>query len=67
MGEKKTLAVCEHLRSPPGTSSAILLIIGRHEILQGNSVKRMANATFIPSPFEETELRSKIADILESK
>jgi len=42
------------------------LVIGRYEITQGAAVSRMGNAGFIITPFDEKELRDKIAELLES-
>ena len=61
---KNTLAICEQLRNSPECSGApILLVINRYEISQGSAVKRMGNATFIMTPFNEKELRDKIMEI----
>jgi response regulator RpfG family c-di-GMP phosphodiesterase len=61
---KNTLAICEQLRNSPECSGApILLVINRYEISQGSGVKRMGNATFIITPFNEKELRDKIMEI----
>ena len=60
--EKETLGVCRQLRNAPETSDApILLVISRYLISQGNAVKRMGNADFIMTPFDEKEMRDKIA------
>lgn len=65
--EKNTLAICEQLRnSPESSAAAILLVIGRYETVQGNAVKRMGNATFIITPFDEKGLRDKFTELLES-
>jgi hypothetical protein len=42
----------------------ILLVVGRYELGQGNAVKRMGNAAFILLPFDEKQLRSKLAELL---
>jgi len=64
--QKNTLAICEQLRNSPECSAApILLVINRYEISQGSAVKRMGNATFIITPFNEKELRDKIMEMQE--
>ena len=63
--KKNTLAICEQLRNSPQSSAApILLVISRYEITQGNAVKRMGNAAFIMTPFDEEELRRKTAELI---
>ena len=58
--EKNTLAICEQLRSSPGSSAApILLVISRYEITQGN-------AAFVLNPSDEEELERKTAGLLKS-
>lgn len=65
--EKNTLAICEQLRNSPESSTVpIFLVIGRYETVQGNAVKRMGNATFVISPFDENGLRNKVTELLES-
>ena len=60
--KKGTLAICEELRNSPETAAApILLVISRYLISQGNAVKRMGNADFIMTPFDEKEMHDKIA------
>jgi response regulator RpfG family c-di-GMP phosphodiesterase len=62
--QKNTLAICEQVRNPPGSSAVpILLAISRYMITQGSAVKRMGNTTFIIIPFEEKELRDKIEQL----
>ena len=61
--ENETLIVCKKLRNMPKTSGApILLVIGRYLISQGHAVRRMGNAGFIMTPFDEKEMRDKLAD-----
>jgi response regulator RpfG family c-di-GMP phosphodiesterase len=63
--EKNTLAICEKLRNSPQSSAApILLVISRYEIAQGNAVKRMGNAAFIMTPFDEDQLQRKTAELV---
>lgn len=62
--EKATLAICEQLRNAPKTSGApILLVITRYMISVGIAVKRLGNAEFIMSPFDEKRIREKIAGL----
>ncbi len=62
--QNNTRAICEQLRNSPESSAApILLAINRYEITQGSAVERMGNATFIITPFNEKELRDKIAEV----
>ena len=62
--QKSTVAVCEQLRGSPGNQATpILLVIGRYEITQGTAVRSMGNAAFIIAPFDEKELRDKVADL----
>jgi len=64
--QKKTQAICEQLRSSAETSAApIVLVISRYEIAQANAIKRMDNATFVITPFNEKELRDKIMEMQE--
>ena len=63
--EKATLAICEQLRNAPKTSGApILLVISRYLIAQGTAVKRMGNAEFIMTPFDEKRMREKMAELV---
>ena len=63
--KKNTLAICEQLRNSPESSAApILLVISWYEITQGNAVKRMGNAAFIMTPFDEKELQRKTAELV---
>ena len=65
--KKNTLAICEQLRNSSESSAApILLVISRYEITQGNAVRRMGNAAFILTPFDEKELKNKTAELLKS-
>ena len=65
--QKDTLAICEQLRSSPGNSAAaILLVISRYELPQGNAVERMGHAAFIITPFDQDELRAKTTELLKS-
>ena len=58
---EKTQAICEQLRNSTETSAApIVLVIGRYEIVQANAIKRMDNAAFVITPFNERELRDKL-------
>jgi len=60
-GETDTLSICQQLREDAASRDApILLVVGRYHVVQGNAVKRMGNAEFIMTPFDEDELRSKI-------
>lgn len=62
--EKNTLAICGQLRNSPESSAVpILLAISRYQITQGSAVKRLGNATFIITPFQEKELRDKIEQL----
>jgi len=64
--DKNTLAICGQFRSSPECRGApILLAIGRYEIGQGISVKRMGNATFILMSFSAQQLRDKIKELVE--
>lgn len=66
--QKDTLAICEQLRSSPGNSvAAILLVISRYELPQGNAVERMGNAAFIITLFDQDELRAKTTELLKSR
>jgi len=61
--EKETLAICEQLRNAPETSDApILLVISRYLISQAHAVKRIGNASFIMTPFDEKQMHGKIAE-----
>ncbi len=61
--EKETLAICEQFRNAPETSDTpILLVISRYLISQAHPVKRMGNANFIMTPFDEKQMRGKIAE-----
>ena len=61
--KKETLAICEQLRNAPETSDApILLVISRYLISQANAVRRMGNAFFIMTPFDEKQLRDRITE-----
>ena len=63
--QKDTLAICEQLRNSPESSAApILLVITCYELPQGNAVKRMGNAAFIITPFDQDELREKTVGLL---
>ena len=63
--EKDTLGICEQFRNSPETSVVpILLVIGRYEIAQGHTVRRMGNAAFIIIPFDEKGLNEKIKELL---
>ena len=64
--EEKTHSICEQIRkTQKGQEMPILLVISRYQIPQGNDVKRMGNAAFIFSPFNERELADKISGLLE--
>ena len=57
------MGVCEELRSASEISEApILLVISRYQIAQAHAVKRMGNAGFIMTPFDEKQMRGKIAE-----
>lgn len=59
--QEKTQAICEQLRNSAETSVAlIVLVIGRYEIVQANAIKRLDNAAFVITPFNEKELRDKL-------
>lgn len=61
--ENETLIVCKKLRNMPKTSGApILLVISRYLISQGHAVRRMGNAGFIIAPFNEKQMRDRLAD-----
>ncbi|MCD4699442.1 MAG: hypothetical protein K8R91_02585, partial [Phycisphaerae bacterium] len=61
--EKETLAICEQIRNAPETSDApILLVISRYLISQVHAVRRMGNVVFIMTPFDEKQMRDKIAE-----
>jgi len=60
--EKQTLAICQQLRNAPGRSDTpILLVVSRYMIGQTHPVKRMGNAGFIMTPFNEQQMRERIA------
>ncbi len=61
------MVICEQIRNSSENSVVpILLVIGRYQITQANAVKHMGNITFIITPFNEQELRNRIAGLLES-
>ena len=65
--EKKTLAICEQLRNAPETADApLLLVISRYLISQAHAIKRMGNAGFIITPFDEKQMCEKIAELVDS-
>lgn len=62
----ETLAICNHLRRIPETSSVpILLVVNRHAVVQGNVVKRLGNAAFIIPPFSSQEILDRITQCFE--
>ena len=64
--EKQTLAVCQQLRNAPETSDTpILLVVSRYMIGQTHPVKRMGNAGFIMTPFNEQQIRERIVKYFE--
>ena len=61
--EKETLAICEQLRNAPETSDVpILMVISRYQIAQAHAFKRIGNASFIMTPFDEKKMHGKIAE-----
>ena len=63
--EHDTVATCEQIRASRACADApILLVIGRYEIGQGTSVRRMGNATFVLTPFSPQQLCDKINDLV---
>lgn len=37
-----------------------------YQILQGNEVKRMGNAAFVMTPFDQRSLRARVTELLEN-
>jgi response regulator RpfG family c-di-GMP phosphodiesterase len=64
--QRETLAICQRFRNSPQSSAIpILLVIGRYDLPQANTVLCMGNAAFIIDPFDAKELQDKIVKIKE--
>ena len=64
---QQTMAVCQRIRKPPESSDApILLVISRYMMDQASAARRMGNASFVIAPFDQTQVRAKVAEFFEA-